>query len=596
MQTPFNRLRGMAHVATNWPVSSGRPSQAGVTLIDTIVGTALMLVVFLGISAAFQLTIEVVSNSKARAGAIALANERMEYLKSLSYSQVGVLGGIPAGIVPQLETVTLNGVSYTRRTLVYYSDDPADGSGALDTNAIIADYKTIRVEISWMTKRVSRSIQTVGRMSPQGIETAVPGGILTINVVDANNAPLQDAQIDITNTSTTPTVSIRTYTNDVGSITFIGAPASSQYQIVVSKTGYSTARTYSVTAQNVNPNPRHLTVSNNLTTSYTFAIDVLADKTIQTFKAIEARTWTDPMSAGTYIATTSNVALSGGSALLEGTEPYAASGFVLSTDITTALLNRWMALVWTDTTPAQTDIRYSLYTMQGGEPTLIPDSALPGNAAGFTDSPVDLTELSITTYPSVRIGATLTTMNASTTPALDSWGISYRYGPEVLPNLSVTMQGLKTIGNSPTIWKYNATSTSNSSGEISLPQIEWDTYTVEVSVVSGYETAEVCNVQPELLAPGTSQLTRIYVATNTPKTLLVDVRRADGTYIEDATITLTASSTNQTSLSSACGQSFFRSLNGGSGYTLVVSKTGLETSTTSETVIGDTRRSITLEP
>ncbi len=574
----------------------GRPAQAGITLIDTIVGTALMLVVFLGISAAFQLTVAVVSNSKARAGAIALANERMEYLKSLSYAQVGVLGGIPAGIVPQTETITLNGVPYTRRTLVYYSDDPNDGSGGADSNAIVADYKTIRVEISWMTKRVLRSIQTVGRMSPKGIETAVPGGILTINVVDANNAPLQDAQIDITNTATSPTVSIRTYTNNLGSITFIGAPASSAYQIVVSKTGYSTARTYTVTSQNLNPNPRHLTVSNNLTTSYTFAIDVLADKTIQTFKAIESRSWSDAMSADTYIATTSNVTVSGGVAQLAGGVPYAASGFVLSTDITSTLLNRWMALTWTDTTPTQTDIRYSLYTMVGGTPTLIPESALPGNALGFTDSPVNLTGLSVSAYPLVRIGATLTTEAGGQTPLIDMWGISYNYGPEVLPNLAVTVRGLKTIGNSPTIYKYNATSTSNASGEIALPQIEWDTYTIDASSMSGYETAEVCAVQPELLSPGSSQITRLYVATSTPKSLLIDVRRPDGSYIADATITLTASSTNQTSLSSACGQSFFRSLAGGSGYTLVVSKSGFQTSTSSQTVIGDTRSSITLEP
>ncbi len=569
-------------------------SQAGLTLIDTIVGTALMLVVFLGISAAFQLTVDVVSNSKARAGAIALANERMEFLKSLSYSQIGVTGGIPSGIVPQLETVTLNGVDYTRRTLVYYSDDPDDGSGVADTNAIIADYKTIRVEISWMTKRVSRSIQAVGRVSPAGVETAVPGGTLTINVVDANSAPLQDAQIDITNTSTTPPISIRTFTNELGSISFIGAPASSGYQVVVSKTNYSTARTYPVTVQNPNPNPRHLTVSNNLTTSYTFAIDVLADKTIQTFKRIESRTWSDSLASGTYVATTSNVAVSSGVARLEGSDPYASSGFILSTDISTSLLNRWTALTFSDTTPAQTDIRYSVYTMQSGEPSLIPDSELAGNAAGFTTSPVDLSGLSTSTYPVIRIGATLSTLDASTTPSIDSWGVQYMYGPEVLPNLPVTMRGLKTIGNSPTIYKYSATSTSNALGVITLPQIEWDTYTIDPSVTSGYETAEVCGVQPELLAPATSQLTRLYVATNTPRSLIVDVRDAGGAYISDATVVV-STSTSQTQNTSSCGQAYFPGLASGT-YTLNVTKAGFQMSSSSVTVTADVRQAITLTP
>ncbi len=573
-----------------------RPSQAGLTLVDTIVGTALMLVVFMGIAAAFQLTVEVVSNSKARAGAIALANERMEYLKSLNYGQIGVVGGIPSGIVPQISTSTLNGVAYTRRTLVYYSDDPADGTGAADTNAIIADYKTIRVEISWRAKNNSeRSIQVVGRMSPPGIETAVPGGTLTITVVDANAQPLPNAQVDITNTTAVPAVSIRTYTNQAGSITFIGAPAASNYQILVSRSGYNSAQTYPVSASNPNPNPRHLTVSNNQTTSYTFAIDLLAAKTIQTFKAIEIRTWTDLLNSSALISTSTNTTVSGGSVRLTGS-PYAASGFVLSSDISTALLNGWNSLTFTETTPAGTDIRYALYSVVAGVPQILPDSVLAGNSAGFGTSPIDLTGISTSTYPVLRVGATLTTNNGGVTPTVDSWTVSYDYGPEVFPNLAVTVRGLKTIGNSPTVYKYYATSTSNASGIITLASQEWDTYTVDVSAVSGFETAEACPLQPEFLAPNTAQVTRLYVSTSSARSLMVDVRRSDGTYIENASIGLTSSTTNLVYSSSPCGQAFFRALNGGSGYTMVVSKSGFQTSTTSVTVIGDTRRSIILQP
>src|SRR3989338_4525339 len=84
-----------------------RTSSRGVTLIDTVVGSALMLVIFVGIAGVFQLSIDVVLNNRARAGAIALGNERMEYLRSLSYGQIGVIGGIPAGNVPQEETVSM---------------------------------------------------------------------------------------------------------------------------------------------------------------------------------------------------------------------------------------------------------------------------------------------------------------------------------------------------------------------------------------------------------------------------------------------------------------------------------------------------------
>src|SRR3989344_2221323 len=252
----------------------------GVTLLDTVIGSALMLIVFVGIAGVFQLSVEVVTNNRIRAGAIALANERMEYLRSLSYPQIRVIGGIPAGNVPQEETVLYNNVSYTRRTMVFYSDDVGDGLGAADTNIVIADYKTIRVEINWQSRQGERGLTLIGRVSPFGVETAVSGGVLTINVVNESAAPVSNAQVDIVNTGVVPAIDIRTYSNVNGSVTFIGAPAASNYQIVVSKTGYSTAQTYPVSVENPSPHQGHLSVANNQTTSASFTIDYISTKQI----------------------------------------------------------------------------------------------------------------------------------------------------------------------------------------------------------------------------------------------------------------------------------------------------------------------------
>ena len=48
-------------------------TKRGASLIDTVVGVSLMLLIFVGIAGAFQLSIELVSNNKARIGASALA-------------------------------------------------------------------------------------------------------------------------------------------------------------------------------------------------------------------------------------------------------------------------------------------------------------------------------------------------------------------------------------------------------------------------------------------------------------------------------------------------------------------------------------------
>lgn len=256
--------------------------ERGVTLLDTVFGTALMLIVFVGIIAAFRLSVDIVSNNKARAGAIALANERMEYLRSLSYSALGVSGGIPSGALAQSEPLSLNNISYTRRTFISYADDPKDGTGGSDSNSITADYKVLKVEVLWNSRSGTRSVELISRASPIGVETTVPGGTLSLNVVDAQSAPIANAQIAILNTGANPDINLTTYSNSSGQAVFVGATTTGTYQVTVTKSGYSSAYTYSADAQNPSPSPGHLAVLNNQTTSATFGIDYVSSKTVVT--------------------------------------------------------------------------------------------------------------------------------------------------------------------------------------------------------------------------------------------------------------------------------------------------------------------------
>src|SRR3989344_6967994 len=183
----------------------------GVTLMDTLVGTALMLVIFMGIAAVFQLSVDVVTNNKARGSAIALANERMEYMRSFAYASLVTSGGIPSGSIAQSESVVLNGVTFTRRTIVGYVDDPKDGTGASDSNSITTDYKTGKVDVAWTSHNTTRHITLVSRFEPPaGLEIACtpPCGTLTLSVVNASSQPLSGVSVAIVNSSTTPAISI----------------------------------------------------------------------------------------------------------------------------------------------------------------------------------------------------------------------------------------------------------------------------------------------------------------------------------------------------------------------------------------------------
>ena len=549
-----------------------RESERGVTLIDTLVGSALMLLVFLGIAAAFQLSLDVVTNNRIRAGAIALMNERMEYLRSLSYTQIGVEGGIPAGNVPQIETVTWNNVEYTRRTSVLYSDDPEDGLGVADENGIIADYKTIRVEISWNSRQGERSVNLVGRVSPPGEETDAGGGVLTLNVVNAAATPVFDAQVDIINTGISPAINIRTYTNSDGVVSFIGAPAASDYQITVSKPNYSSAQTYPVTVENPDPNPRHLTVANDQTTSSSFAIDFVSTKTVETFGLAVAGTWEDTFVDDSKLVLMEDSEVSGGRIRVAGSAPFPPFALAQSVSITPADVRQWSDFSWNDSEPGDTYVTYYIYDGDGAP---LPDSALPGNSDGFTDSPVALSAVPVSEYPSIRIHAVLTTEPPAGVPSVDEWAVTYEH-LSPLPNLSFFMRGTKTIGNNPTVYKYNETHESGGGASITLSNIEWDTYTLGVASTTGYDLAESCAAQPEVLAPGTVQTTRLYVLPHTTHTLLVDVRSNSGTPLSDATIQLTGVSYDTTLSTSSCGQTFFEDLTQGT-YSISISKSGYQT-------------------
>lgn len=542
----------------------------GATLIDALVATGLFVLVFVGITNAFKLSLDMVTNNKARSGATALADERMEYIRSLPYANVGTVGGIPSGSIPQSESVTLNNISYTRRTAIFYAEDPADGDASVDT-----DYKQAKVDISWQTNQGIRHITIVTRISPPGIETNVAGGALMIKAINASGMPVAGASVSVVNAGASPPVNINTYTNTQGIATVLGAPVGAGYAIVVSSQGYSTAQTYSATPQNTSPNPGNLSVALNQTTTGTFAIDLLSTKIIRTWTQVLSGAWADQFSDTSKIATSSGVSVQVGRVQLAGNSPYPSSGFVESIAIAPSSLNSWQMLYATSTLPAGTSIAYRAYDASGS--ALIPDSQLPGNSAGITTTPIDLSHISTTTYSAIRLNATLASdISSSYTPVLSTWSVAYTYGPLPLANITFNLQGAKSIGSggSGTIYKYSSNFSSGSSGTITIPNLEWDSYTI-TNTTAAYDIASACNPQPESLSPNTFQTTNLYFVAHTANSLLVDVRSAaTGALISGASVSISRPGYSASSVADSCGQSLFGGISPAGDYMLNVTASG----------------------
>jgi len=148
------------------------------------------------------------------------------------------------------------------------------------------------------------------------------------------------------------------------------------------------------------------------------------------------------------------------------------------------------------------------------------------------------------------------------------------------------MRGSKTIGSNPTVYKYDQSNSTDASASVTLSNIEWDTYSLGIATTSGYSLAESCSSQPEVLAPGTSQTTRLYVLPYTASTLLVDVRSSTETSLSGAAVQLYKTGYDTTITSSACGQAFFENLTAGT-YSISVSRAGYQTFTSSNVDVSD---------
>lgn len=262
----------------------------GFTLIETIIAIAIFLIVIVGIVGVLQANIRMAGRTGARVGAVSLANQRMEILRNLNYNDVGTIGGIPAGQIPQEKTINLNSIEYTLKTFIQYFDDPTDGIGVSDENRITADYKKARIEVSWSgspsgeaSRYAAAPVVAVSDFMPKSIETVIGGGTLSINIFDAQVQPVSLANVHIINNEVEPNININVQTNEQGKIIFPGSPSIGHYQIIVTKNGYSSAQTYDITSENPNPDPGHLTILEGQITEANFFIDKVSSLVVETF-------------------------------------------------------------------------------------------------------------------------------------------------------------------------------------------------------------------------------------------------------------------------------------------------------------------------
>lgn len=579
-----------------------RPSyDRGMSLIDTLAGIALFVLVFTSLFAGARLAIGVIANNKAKTGALAVLNQKMEEVKSTAYADLGTVSGIPAGTIPQNATTTLNATEYSIRTLIQYVDLPQDGSGAGDTNGITADGKQVKVEVGWYDRDKPRLLSMVTTLAPKGVESVAGGGTLRINVFDALAQAVAGASVRVENSSLIPPVDVTTFTNSEGVVLFPGASAGSSYKVTVTKGGYSTDQTYDADGANPTPSPGHFTIAVGQTTTGSFSIDTLGSLLVSTYSPIQGGSFSDTFASAANIEASVDAEVTSGEIrlALNGVD-YFSVGTARSTSTAPQYLHTWESASWDMLVPANTNATVFVYSVDDlGVATLVPDIVLPGNSAGYSASPISLVTVATSTYARLALGVLFETTDVALTPSLLEWEIAYTEGPLPLPNIPFTVYGAKIIGTDgggAPIYKYTSSGTTGSSAKTSLASVEWDTYTIAQDPnVTGYDVVESCLPQPVPLSPGASIESVLTLSPKSTHSLLMSFKTASGVLLPDVEATVTRTGYSSMATSSSCGQVYIGGLTQNT-YVIDATKSGYAAASTTVDVSGPTVGSLSLTP
>ncbi len=258
--------------------------QQGFSLLEILIAMAIFALFAGSIFFVYGNLLEIMSRTRTRTLFSTLLNREIEMIRLLPYDQVGIAGGFPPGVLQQQRVEVYEGTQFLIKAYVRNVDDEFDGrQGGSPNDTAPADYRIVELEVSCALCYGIPPLTYTTRVAPQNLESSTNNGSLFINAFDANGQPVYEADVRVTNSSTSPPLTIVDQTNASGQLQLVDIPTSTnRYQITVSKEGYSSSVTYLPgAAANPNPLQPHATVASQQITEMSFGIDRVSTLTVK---------------------------------------------------------------------------------------------------------------------------------------------------------------------------------------------------------------------------------------------------------------------------------------------------------------------------
>ncbi len=357
-------------------------------MIEALIASLILCTIIVSIYGLFNLTLQLSQRAEERVVAIALANEKAEMVRNLPYKDVGTVGGVPSGAIPQSQTITRNSVNYIVKTDIRYVDDPYDGVvGGSGGNAdqYSADYKQVRIDVNREGVSKNKPVLLITYVAPAGIEGSDLSGTMDFLALNTAGEGIPNAAIHLTNSAVTPAIDITTVSNSDGHVILPGLPpGNGSYKLSVTSDNYTSEQTYDSTPTFIpDTDHSHLSIILGQLTNKAFVIDRISSLNINT---------QDP--SGQAIG---NVAFGLKGTKTIGVNQVSQPVFVLDVQGTTDAAGHYARpnMVW-DTYNLTVDGAQTGYDMKETS-AVIPLSLHPGDANTLTVTLVPHTPLSVWT-------------------------------------------------------------------------------------------------------------------------------------------------------------------------------------------------------
>ncbi len=337
----------------------------GFSLVEGLLSASIFVILAMSAYGTVTNILKGIGSYRGNIIASTFADQYMEIVRNMPYSQIGSLSGNPHGDLPDftnaIETV-IDGVTYKIYYVVNYIDDPSDGTVLEETDPAPNDYKQVKMYVANVATGKTSSFLT--NIAPKSLEGLADGGALYIKVFDSVGQPIPNAIIHITNATTS--INLTRTADANGNWVEVGLPTSANsYHIVVTKNGYSTDQTYPITIQNPNPIKSDSTISNGEITLVSFSIDRLSDLTINTLNQ--------------YCSPISDINMKVQGSKLVGINPNVLkfdNSYTSNSDGKITL----QEIEWDNYTPTSTNLTYTIY----GSSPIQQINILPDTSQNFT--------------------------------------------------------------------------------------------------------------------------------------------------------------------------------------------------------------------